>query len=145
MFLLSKILDFFRTESASLDLLASLVTVSVRADSSASTSLYIFSFSSRDSVAFVSLSLVSSNPISRFWTFFPKSLISQSAWSDWRLYSLVESSNFWMVAYRPSVSALRLCIFFLMASMVLADLSGVARTDEVCFVPCLGQHPHVLC
>ena len=112
----------------------------------------------------------------------------------------------------PSVSALRLCIFFLMASMVLADLSaivdcdtmrwfyltiiaaqackfttdnccevscnylktiqpsicfqlnlisllswvrwalklifpifsslwpGVARTDEVCFVPCLGQH-----
>merc|ERR1712234_38755 len=42
-----------------------------RALTSLSTSLKVFSFSSRDSVALVSLSLVSSNPISRFCTFLP--------------------------------------------------------------------------
>merc|ERR1712184_5049 len=76
-------LAFFRMLSASLEVVASLVTVPARfssdflasssismilrerAGTSPSTSLYIFSFSSRDSEAFCSLSQVSSNSISR--------------------------------------------------------------------------------
>merc|ERR1712058_214819 len=107
----STTLTALRIWSAFLEVMASLVTVlqrvsaaflssssinmilRVRAATSASTSLYCLSASSRDSEALVSLSLVSSYPISRFWTFLPRSLISQSAWSALAVASLVASSK----------------------------------------------------
>merc|ERR1711964_829352 len=85
----STTLMVLRTLSAALEVMASLVTVAqscsaaflssssmsmillVRAETSLSTSLNCFSASSRDSLALVSLSLVSSKPISSCCTFFP--------------------------------------------------------------------------
>merc|ERR1712165_180400 len=107
--------------SASLDMVANLVTVSARAVSAffASSSINITRLLSAPTSSSAFLNSFS------FSSKVAKTLVNLS------LVSLTAPSNRAMVAYKESVSPLRDCIFFLMASILLFYLLHLVSASKV--------------